>query len=730
MYEKLQPLLKEHFGFDTFKGDQRAIIASILQGNDVFVLMPTGGGKSLCYQLPAVISSGCAIVISPLIALMKNQVDAIRALSSSDAIAHVMNSTLTKGQLEIVKEDICSGRTKLLYVAPESFVRGDTPAFLSQINISFYAIDEAHCISEWGHDFRPDYRKLRETINGIGRRPIVALTATATPKVQHDIKRNLGLIEAKIFRSSFNRDNLFYRVLPKTDSVDSEIVRFILTQKGKSGIVYCMSRKKVTTFAELLQVNGIKALPYHAGLDGKMRTANQDAFLSEECEVIVATIAFGMGIDKPDIRFVVHYDMPKSLEGYYQETGRAGRDGGEGVCIAYYCEEDLQRLEKFVQNKPINEQATSKRLLYETKAYANSSVCRRRFLLHYFGEEYNEDNCGHCDNCTMAKKRIDASEWLKTILEAISELKQQVKSDHLIDVITGNATSDVENYGHVDTESFGIGSGTDKEIWQEVLEQAIVGGYLEKGIDNYGILTLTAKGKRFMKKPGKFEIVVEPDGNEGDDDISPKGDDSGEAADSQLFTMLRELRRKVAKRRNVAPTAIYSDASLKAMATFYPRTKDELLATPGVNALEGKNDKDEFLQLIAQHVEENDIEPPTVYHIRTNPNKTQVKLAILQQIDRKVPIEEIAFRQELEIDELLAEIETILAHSHGQTKVRVDINYAIEEIMDEDEVEEICDFFRNAPTNELKPALEHFCDDYAPEEIRMVRIKYLSEEIN
>ena len=628
--------LKRNFGFDTFKGNQEAIIRNLLAGNDTFVLMPTGGGKSLCYQLPSLILDGTAIVISPLIALMKNQVDAMRNFSAEDGVAHFINSSLNKTAIDQVKTDILSGKTKLLYVAPESLTKEENIDFLKQVNVSFYAVDEAHCISEWGHDFRPEYRRIRPIINEIGVRPVIALTATATPKVQHDIQKNLGMLEATVFKSSFNRPNLYYEVRPKTANIDKDIIKYIKSQEGKSGIIYCLSRKKVEELAELLQVNGIRALPYHAGMDSATRTQNQDAFLLEKIDVIVATIAFGMGIDKPDVRYVIHYDIPKSLEGYYQETGRAGRDGGEGQCITFYINKDLQKLEKFMQGKPIAEQEIGKQLLLETAAYAESSLCRRKILLHYFGEEYEEDNCGNCDNCLNPKKQVEAKDQLCAVLETIIALKEKFKAEYVIDVLLGKETSQILSYQHEDLEVFGSGQGEDDRTWNAVIRQALIAGYIGKDIENYGLLKVTKAGHAFLKNPVSFKIVKDVDFDEVEEEVPMKGGASC-AVDPELYSILKDLRKKIAKRLELPPYVIFQDPSLEAMATTYPITIEELQNIPGVGAGKAKRYGEEFVKVIKAHVEENEIERPEDLRVRTVANKSKLKVSIIQAIDRNWP---------------------------------------------------------------------------------------------
>ena len=623
MFTKAQitKALKENFGFDTFKGNQEEIIMNLLQGKDTFVLMPTGGGKSLCYQLPSLMLKGTAIVISPLIALMKNQVDAMRNFSEEDGVAHFINSSLNKSAIDQVKADILSEKTKLLYVAPESLTKEENIEFLKQIKISFYAIDEAHCISEWGHDFRPEYRKIRPIINEIGQAPVIALTATATPKVQHDIQKNLGITNATVFKSSFNRPNLYYEVRQKNNDVDKEIIKYIKSQPGKSGIVYCLSRKKVEELAETLKVNGISALPYHAGMDSATRTHTQDAFLLEDIDVIVATIAFGMGIDKPDVRYVIHYDTPKSLEGYYQETGRAGRDGGEGECITFYTNKDLQKLEKFMQGKPIAEQEIGKQLLLETAAYAESSVCRRKLLLHYFGEEYTKDNCGNCDNCLHPKKQVEAQELLSLVLETIIALKEKFKAEYIIDVIMGKESSEILSYNHDQLEVFGCGQDEDEKTWNAVIRQALIAGYIDKDIETYGLLKVTKAGHAFLKKPVSFKIVKDNDFEDSEEVVPMKGGVAC-AVDPMLYSILKDLRKKIAKGLELPPYVIFQDISLEAMATTYPITIEELQNIPGVGAGKAKRYGQEFIDVIKKHCEENEIERPEDLRVRTVANKS------------------------------------------------------------------------------------------------------------
>lgn len=719
--KKLTDALKKYFGFDTFKGNQEAIIQSLIDGNDTFVLMPTGGGKSLCYQLPSLLMNGTAIVISPLIALMKNQVDAMRNFSENDGIAHFLNSSLNKSAVDKVKADILSGVTKLLYVAPESLTKDEYVEFLKNVPISFYAVDEAHCISEWGHDFRPEYRRIRPIINEIGQRPLIALTATATPKVQHDIQKNLGMLDANVFKSSFNRTNLYYEISPKTAQIDKDIIKFVKGMEGKSGIIYCLSRKKVEELAQLLIVNDIKALPYHAGMDGATRSENQDAFLYEKVDVIVATIAFGMGIDKPDVRFVIHYDMPKSLEGYYQETGRAGRDGGEGICITFYAAKDLQKMEKFIQNKPVAEQEIGRQLLLETAAYAESSVCRRMSLLHYFGEKYEVDNCGNCDNCLKPKQKVEAKDDLCAILETVSALKEKFKADHIIDVVRGRVTADVKSYNHEDLDVFGCIAKTDARHLNAVIRQAVIAGYLDRDIEQYGILKLTPKGSKFIDHPVSFKIVED---NEFSEEAEPEvvRGGAGCAADPELYSILKDLRKTIAKSVKLPPYVIFQDPSLEAMATTYPITIEELANISGVGTGKAKRYGEEFVKVIRRHVEENEIERPEDLVVRTVANKSKVKIAIIHAIDRKIPIDEIANSKGLEIDELLDDIEAIV-----NSGTKININYYIDELLDEEQQQDVFDYFKTSEHGDLNEAFRELGDEYSEEEIRLMRIKFISE---
>ena len=715
----LTEVLKENFGFDTFKGDQEAVIRNLLAGNDSFVLMPTGGGKSLCYQLPSLVMDGTAIVISPLIALMKNQVDAIRNFSEEDGIAHFLNSSLTKQAIEEVKTDVLSGKTKLLYVAPESLTKEDNVEFLKSIKISFYAIDEAHCISEWGHDFRPEYRRIRPIINEIGKAPIIALTATATTKVRDDIKKNLGIQDAADFKSSFNRPNLYYEVRSKTKDVDKEIIKFIKSNPGKSGIIYCLSRKKVEELAEILQTNEISAKAYHAGMDSAMRSQTQDDFIMEKIDVIVATIAFGMGIDKPDVRYVIHYDIPKSLEGYYQETGRAGRDGGEGQCIAFYNNKDLQKLEKFLEGKPLAEQYIGRQLLYETTAYAESSVCRRKLLLHYFGENYDVENCGNCDNCLSPKKQVEAKEMLEAVIETVLALKENFKAEYVIDVLLGKETADILSHKHDELECFGCGDDEDAKRWNAVIRQALIAGYLDKDVENYGLLKVTKQGNAFLKKPVSFKIVEDRDFDEEETIVQTS---STFAVDPELYAMLKNLRKKLSKQLDLPPYVIFQDPSLEAMATTYPITIDELKNIPGVGEGKAKRYGEEFCALIKRHCEENEIDRPEDIRIRTVANKSKLKVAIINAIDRKVALDDLAISKGVEFDELLDDIESIV---YSGTKLNID--YFLEEILDEENMNEIYDYFKSSDTDNIDIAVEELGGEYSEEEIRLVRVKFISE---
>jgi len=718
--------LKEYFGFSSFKGNQEAVIRNVLAGKDTFVLMPTGGGKSLCYQLPALLMDGVAIIISPLIALMKNQVDAMRTFSSESGIAHFLNSSLNKPAVAKVRADVLEGRTKLLYFAPESLTKEDNVAFLRKIKISFYAIDEAHCISEWGHDFRPEYRRIRPIINEIGTAPLIALTATATPKVQLDIQKNLGMNDASVFKSSFNRPNLYYEIRPKND-VDRDIIRFIKQKEGRSGIIYCLSRKKVEELAELLVANGVKALPYHAGMDAATRAKNQDDFLMERADVIVATIAFGMGIDKPDVRFVIHYDIPKSLEGYYQETGRAGRDGGEGHCLAFYSYKDIQKLEKFMQGKPIAEQEIGKLLLQETVSYAESSMCRRKTLLHYFGEEYTEENCGNCDNCRNPKPKIDARAALKMALEALRDIGDKFKADYLINVLTGKTTALIKSYGHNKSKWFGAGAEHDVRFWGAVLRQALILGLVDKNIENYGLISVNRKGENFIAMPFPVTVTLDHDYDEEEKEaeaVVPMG--KGGAADEELFAMLKDLRKKVAKQHGLPPFVIFQDPSLEDMAVQYPITIEEMQNITGVGVGKARKFGEEFVKLIKAYVEEKEIIRPQDMIVKSVGNKSGNKIFIIQSIDRKMDFEDIARAKDLDFDELLTEIEGIV-----NSGTKLDISYYLRDFMDEDKIEDIYLYFKeDAESDSLDAAIDELGADYTEEEIRLVRIKFICEQGN
>ena len=730
--------LKHYFGFDAFKGDQEAIIRNLLKGNDTFVLMPTGGGKSLCYQLPSLIMDGIAIVVSPLIALMKNQVDVINGMSEEEGVAHYLNSSLNKAEIERVKTDVLSGRTKLLYVAPESLLKDDEAcegggqgakkvkfSFLEEVKISFYAVDEAHCISEWGHDFRPEYRNIRKAIDILGRAPIIALTATATDKVRTDIKKTLGISDAKEFKSSFNRSNLYYEVRQKSADIDTQIVKFVKQHAGKSGIIYCLSRKKVEELAAVLKVNEIKAAPYHAGLDSATRSQTQDDFLMERIDVIVATIAFGMGIDKPDVRFVIHYDIPKSLEGYYQETGRAGRDGGEGHCLVFYSPKDLKKLEKFMEGKAVAEQDIGRQLLQETKAYAESSVCRRKMLLHYFGEEYTKDNCGMCDNCLHPKTKFEAKEALLIVLKAVKALKEDFRQDYVVDFVKGRGTDDIVSHKHDQLEEFGSGEDEDPKVWNPVIRQALIAGYLKKDVENYGLLKLTALGKKFIKSPESFMVVEDVEFNDDYDDEAAGGMGGGAALDETLFAMLKSLRKEISRKKKVPQYVIFQDSSLEQMATVYPVSLQELQQIQGVGSGKAKRYGKEFCDLIKRHCEENDIERPEELRVRTVAKKSMLKVYIIQSIDRQMALDDIADAKGLDFGELLDEVEAIV---YSGTKLNID--YFLDEVMDEDHVDDIYDYFRESETDDLETAMEELGEDYSEDEIRLVRIKFFSEMAN
>lgn len=729
---EIRNTLKNFFGFDSFKGDQEEIIQHLLDGNDCFVLMPTGGGKSLCYQLPAIMMDGVAIVISPLIALMKNQVDAIRGfVEGGDSIAHFLNSSLNKSQVDVVHSDILSGRTKILYVAPESLVKPENVSFLQGVKISFYAVDEAHCISEWGHDFRPEYRRIREIVDEIGRAPIIALTATATPKVQSDILKNLGILDARVFKSSFNRTNLYYEVKDKVDA-DKDIVRYIRQNPGKSGIVYCLSRKKVEEMAEFLNINGIKALPYHAGLDAKTRSENQDRFLMEDVNVIVATIAFGMGIDKPDIRFVIHYDIPKSVEGYYQETGRAGRDGKEGVCIAYYSYKDILKFEKFMKGKPLAEQEISRQLLDEVASYAESSQCRRKLLLGYFGEDFLVDNCGMCDNCLHPRAVFDGRAEMKLAIKLILSLKEHFKVEHLAAILAGNETALVKSYNHDKSVYFGAGSQHTEKFWTAVLHQGLLAHLLEKEIETYGLIYVTDLGKQFLENPWRLDLVEDrhfssTGGSDDDDDDEATGANlaamRGGGGDAQLLALLKDLRKDMAHKLNLQPWIIFGDPSLDDMSIIYPITLDELRNCQGVGEGKAKKFGKEFVKLIAKYVEENEIIRPDDFVVKTTASKSDKKVKIISQIDRRLPFEDIALSLDLSMDELMDEVETIVSSG-----TKLNLNYYINQEVDMDVIEELMDYFRyDAASDSVEDALNELGNDYSDQEIRLVRLKFLCE---
>ncbi len=717
----LNEQLKHHFGFDSFKGDQEAIIRNLLEGNDTFVLMPTGGGKSLCYQLPSLIMEGTAIVVSPLIALMKNQVDVVNGLSEETGVAHYLNSSLNRAAINQVYKDVHEGRTKLLYVAPESLNKEDNLEIFRSFKISFYAIDEAHCISEWGHDFRPEYRNIRPTINKIGAAPVIALTATATDKVRMDIKKSLGIADAKEFKSSFNRANLYYEVRQKTNDIDKQIIKFIKQHPGKSGIIYCISRKKVEELAAVLKANDIKAAAYHAGLDSATRSQTQDDFLMERIDVIVATIAFGMGIDKPDVRFVIHYDIPKSLEGYYQETGRAGRDGGEGICIAFYAYKDLQKLEKFMEGKPVAEQDIGKQLLQETAAYAETSVCRRKVLLHYFGEEYPHENCGNCDNCLHPKVQRDGKEALVIVLKAIIAVKEAFRQDYIVDFVKGRATDDIVSHHHEQLEDFGAGEDMPAKIWNPVIRQGMIAGYIHKDIESYGLLKVTAAGKRYVKNPTPFTYVEDTDFSDTEDEGSEA---TASALDPTLYNMLVDLRKKTARKQNLPAYVIFQDVSLEQMATMYPVKIEELRNIQGIGVGKANRYGKPFCELISQYCKDNEIERPEELFVRTVAKDSMKKVKIIQYLDRRMPLDDIASALGLDFEDLLNDLDAIV---YSGTKLNID--YFLEDVMDEDQIDDIYEYFRESDTDDIDTALDEL-GDYEENEIRLVRIKFLSEQAN
>jgi len=719
----LTDYLQHYFGFDRFKGQQEEAVKSVMDGNNTFVLMPTGGGKSLIYQLPALLLEGTAIVISPLIALMKNQVDSIRGMHSEDKVAHFLNSSLSKAALQEVKNDVLAGSTKLLYVAPESLTKEDNIEFLKKVKISFYAIDEAHCISEWGHDFRPEYRRIRPIVDEIGNAPIIALTATATAKVQHDIQKNLGILEARVFKASFNRANLYYEIRPKVKP-EAQIIRFIKQNEGKSGIIYCLSRKKVEELAETLQVNGIKALAYHAGMDAATRSGNQDKFLMEEVDVIVATIAFGMGIDKPDVRFVIHYDIPKSLEGYYQETGRAGRDGGEGQCITFYSYKDIQKLEKFMHGKPVAEQEIGKQLLLDTVSYAESAICRRIILLHYFGETYTKQNCGNCDNCLNPKEQLEASDEVVRGLKAIIEVNEKYKADHIANILIGNKTAAIKSFKHYKVKSFGAGKDHDERFWNAVFRQSMIAGLINKDIENYGLLKMTEKGHEFLKNPTSFMLVKNHEYEEEGEEVNTGGAPSGgTGGDPALFAMLKDLRKKIARKKNLPPFVIFQDPSLADMSIQYPVSLDELQKIQGVGQGKARRYGKEFVELIKNYVEENEIERPEDFVVRTIANKSKMKVFIIQSIDRKISFEDIAGSKGVEVKDIISEVEAIV-----NSGTRLNIDYYLNDVLDEDHQEEVFEYFREAENDSVQEALDELGEDeYSEDDIRLMRVKFISD---
>ena len=719
--DKIHEALKHHFGFDSFKGSQLEIIKSLLSGKNVFVLMPTGGGKSLCYQLPALMLEGTAIVISPLIALMKNQVDIVRHFEEQDHVAHFLNSSLSRKDADQVRLDVREGRTKLLYVAPESLSKAENIDFLKSIKISFVAVDEAHCISEWGHDFRPEYRRIRPMMSAVGDFPIIALTATATPKVQRDIQKNLGITDARVFKSSFNRRNLYYEVRPKTKNVEVDLVRYAKANKGKSGIVYCLSRRKVEELAEMLKLNGVKALPYHAGMDGATRSANQDAFLSEEVDVIVATIAFGMGIDKPDVRYVIHYDIPKSLEGYYQETGRAGRDGGEGRCITFYSRKDLQKLEKLMQTKSVSEQEIARQLLMETADYAESSVCRRKILMHYFGEKYEEDNCGCCDNCLHPRRSFDATEEAVEAIGMVQAVGEEHRIEYIVNMLVGRATDEIRLNGHEQLAEFGCLEDMEEKLVSMLIKQLVIAGYLEKDLDNYGVLKVTAEGSLFTIKPETFVVVEDVDYADTASDMQSPGQGAA-AVDQELFAILSGMRMDIARKKGIPRYLVFLDASLEAMATMYPVTMEEMQTMPGVGAGKAAKYGQEFIEVIARYVAENDIVRPVDMRVRQIPRKSNVKISIIQGIDRKIDLDELSDSIGLDFEEFLDELETIV-----EAGTKLNIDYFMEELLDDDQIEDLMDYFRESEDGDIEDAIQELGSEYDEDEIRLARVKFISD---
>lgn len=719
--DKIHEALKHHFGFDSFKGSQLEIIKSLLNGKNVFVLMPTGGGKSLCYQLPALMLEGTAIVISPLIALMKNQVDIVRHFEEQDHVAHFLNSSLSRKDADQVRLDVREGRTKLLYVAPESLSKAENIDFLKSIKISFVAVDEAHCISEWGHDFRPEYRRIRPMMSAVGDFPIIALTATATPKVQRDIQKNLGITDARVFKSSFNRHNLYYEVRPKTKNVEVDLVRYAKANKGKSGIVYCLSRRKVEELAEMLKLNGVKALPYHAGMDGATRSANQDAFLSEEVDVIVATIAFGMGIDKPDVRYVIHYDIPKSLEGYYQETGRAGRDGGEGRCITFYSRKDLQKLEKLMQTKSVSEQEIARQLLMETADYAESSVCRRKILMHYFGEKYEEDNCGCCDNCLHPRRSFDATEEAVEAIGMVQAVGEEHRIEYIVNMLVGRATDEIRLNGHEQLAEFGCLEDMEEKLVSMLIKQLVIAGYLEKDLDNYGVLKVTAEGSLFTIKPEPFVVVEDVDYADTASDMQSPGQGAA-AVDQELFAILSGMRMDIARKKGIPRYLVFLDASLEAMATMYPVTMEEMQTMPGVGAGKAAKYGQEFIEVIARYVAENDIVRPIDMRVRQIPRKSNVKISIIQGIDRKIDLDELSDSIGLDFEEFLDELETIV-----EAGTKLNIDYFMEELLDDDQIEDLMDYFRESEDGDIEDAIQELGSEYDEDEIRLARVKFISD---